>query len=42
MQDKGTEISRVVKWLEDGAVEVPSEVHFAFDTMAETLVSSFR
>jgi len=36
MKDKGTEISNVVKWLEDRAVEVASEVHLAFDTIAET------
>jgi hypothetical protein len=36
MKDKGTEIGSVVKWLEDSTVEVPSEVHFALDTIAET------
>jgi len=36
MKDEGTEIGSVVKRLEDGAVEVASEVHFALDTIAET------
>jgi len=35
MKDKGTEIGSVVKWLEDRTVEVPSEVHFALDTIAD-------
>ena len=35
MKDEGTKIGSVVKWLEDRAVEIPSEVHFAFDTIAE-------
>src|SRR5205809_963049 len=36
MQDKGTEIGSVVKWLEDRAVEIASKVHLALDTIAET------
>jgi hypothetical protein len=36
MKNKGTETSRVVKWLEDGTVEGASKVHLAIDTIAET------